>query len=208
MVSELGVVNQQAIPEGDSYSTAAASTKSGFDNMNLPYSDEFLPCEDGKRTILNPAFLEWHRGDQLLLSWIISSLSEVVHSQVVGLDSSYKVWTTIKRIYAAQSRAKVQQLKSAMQNLKKGNESITAYFHKAKGIAHQLAMASKLVDEEDLVMNIIFGLPTHEYGTLKVSLCTRVKPINLVELYSFLLIQESEISKSGNVEDPSAYVAH
>ncbi|KAF3784866.1 hypothetical protein EJ110_NYTH29326 [Nymphaea thermarum] len=108
------MVNQQANPEGDSYNTAAASTKSGFDNMNLPFSglissiipaatslqhflsiklssdnyllwesqfihmlksynmmgyidgsfkcpDEFLPSEDGKRTILNPAFLEWHR---------------------------------------------------------------------------------------------------------------------------------------------------
>uniref|UniRef100_A0A5K1BKM3 Retrotransposon gag domain-containing protein n=1 Tax=Nymphaea colorata TaxID=210225 RepID=A0A5K1BKM3_9MAGN len=170
--------------------------------------DEFLPSEDGKRTILNPAFLEWHRGDQLLLSWIISSLSEVVHSQVVGLDSSYKIWTTIKRIYAAQSRAKVQQLKSVLQNLKKGNESITAYFHKAKGVAHQLAMASKAVDVEDLVMNILSGLPTDKYGTLKVSLRTRVDPINLEKLYSLLLIQESEISKSGNVEDPSAYVAH
>ncbi|KAF3775003.1 hypothetical protein EJ110_NYTH51622 [Nymphaea thermarum] len=69
-------------------------------------------------------------------------------------------------------------------------------------------MASKLVDEEDLVMNIISGLPTDEYGTLKVSLRTRVEPINLEELYSLLLIQESEISKPGNVEDPSAYVAH
>ncbi|KAF3788094.1 hypothetical protein EJ110_NYTH21747 [Nymphaea thermarum] len=157
------MANQQATPEGDSYSTVAASTKSGFDNMNLQFS---------------------------------------------GLDSSYKVCTAIKHIYAAQSRAKVQQLKSAPQNLKKGNESITTYFHKAKGVAHQLAMASKPVDEEDLVMNIIFGLPTDEYGTLKVSLRTRVEPINLKELYSLLLIQESEISKFENVEDPSAYVAH
>ncbi|KAF3784947.1 hypothetical protein EJ110_NYTH24920 [Nymphaea thermarum] len=216
------MTNQPATPEEDSYNTAAASPKSGLDNMNLPFSglissvipaptslqhflsiklssdsyllwesqfipmlksynmmryidetfkcpDEFLPTEDDKRTVLNPAFLEWHRGDQLLLSWIISLLSEIVHSQVVGLDLSYKVWITIKHFYAAQSRAKVQQLKSALQNLEKGNESITAYFHKAKGIAHQLAMASKPVDEEDLVMNILSGLPTDEYGTLKVA---------------------------------------
>ncbi|KAF3788091.1 hypothetical protein EJ110_NYTH21739 [Nymphaea thermarum] len=133
---------------------------------------------------------------------------EVVHSQVVGLDSSYKVWTTIKRIYAAQSRENVQQLKYTLQNLKKGNESKTTYFHKAKGVAHQLAMASKPVDDEDLVMNIPSCLPTDEYGTLKVLLCTRVDPINLEELYSLFLIQESEISKFGNLEDPSAYVAH
>ncbi|KAF3792473.1 hypothetical protein EJ110_NYTH11473 [Nymphaea thermarum] len=121
--------------------------------------------------------------------------------------SSYKAWTTIKRIYAARSRAKVQQLKSALQNLKKGTESIIAYFHKAKGIDHQLAMASKPVDEDDLVMNILFGLP-EDYGTLKVSLRTRVDPINLEELYSLLLIQESEISKPASLEDPSAYIVH
>ncbi|KAF3773096.1 hypothetical protein EJ110_NYTH56177 [Nymphaea thermarum] len=69
-------------------------------------------------------------------------------------------------------------------------------------------MASKPVDEEDLVMNILSGPPTDEYGTLKVSLRTRVNPINLEELYSLLLIQESENSKPGNLEDPSAYVAH
>ncbi|KAF3792836.1 Retrovirus-related Pol polyprotein from transposon TNT 1-94 [Nymphaea thermarum] len=178
----------------------------GYNGGSFKCPNEFLPSEDGKETVLNPAFLEWHRGDQLLLSWIISSLSVVVNSQVIGLDSSYKVWTTIKRIYAAQSIAKVQQLKSALQNLKKRTESITAYFHKAKGIAHQLAMASKPVDEEDLVMNIFSGLPAEEYGTLKTSLRTRVDPINLEELYSLLLIQESEISKPASFEDPSAYI--
>ncbi|KAF3785672.1 hypothetical protein EJ110_NYTH26359 [Nymphaea thermarum] len=180
----------------------------GYIDRSFKCPNQFLPSEDGKWNVLNPAFLEWHRGDQLLLSWIISSLSEVVHNQVVGLDSSYKAWTTIKRIFTAQSRAKVQQLKSALQNLKKGTESITAYFHKAKGIAHQLAMASKPVDEDDLVMNILFGLPTKDYGTLKVSLSTRIDPINMEELYSLLLIQESEISKPASLEDPSAYIVH
>ncbi|KAF3777781.1 hypothetical protein EJ110_NYTH37491 [Nymphaea thermarum] len=156
--------------------------------------------------VLSKAFLTNSKDPRELTWW--SLFDRASHFNFYGLDSSYKVWTAIKRIYAAQSRAKVQQLKSALQNLKKGNESITTYFHKAKGVAHQLVMASKPVDEEDLVMNIISGLPTDEYGTLKVSLRTRVEPINLEELYSLLLIQESEISKSGNVEDPSAYVAY
>ncbi|KAF3784713.1 hypothetical protein EJ110_NYTH21493 [Nymphaea thermarum] len=132
------------------------------------------------------------------------SRSDTMNLPFSGLDSSYKAWTTIKRIYAIQSRAKVQQLKSAQQNLKKRTESITTYFHKAKGIAHQLAMASKPVDEEDLVTNIISSLSIEEYGTLKISLRTRVDPINLEELYSLLLIQESEILKFENFEDPSA----
>ncbi|KAF3786013.1 hypothetical protein EJ110_NYTH26512 [Nymphaea thermarum] len=43
-------------------------------------------------------------------------------------------------------------------------------------------------------MNILSSLPTEEYDTLKIPLCTRVDPINLEELYS-LLLNESEISK-------------
>ncbi|GAV69817.1 UBN2_3 domain-containing protein [Cephalotus follicularis] len=34
--------------------------------------------------VLNPDFLAWYKQDQLLLSWILSSLTESVHAQVVG----------------------------------------------------------------------------------------------------------------------------
>ncbi|KAF3786012.1 hypothetical protein EJ110_NYTH26511 [Nymphaea thermarum] len=71
------MASQPSTPEGNTYSTVAASPISESNTMNLSFSS-----------------------DQLLLSWIISSLSEVVHSQVVGFDTSYKAWTTIKRIYA------------------------------------------------------------------------------------------------------------
>ncbi|KAF9608731.1 hypothetical protein IFM89_010863 [Coptis chinensis] len=37
---------------------------------------------------VNPEFTKWHKQDQVLLGWILSSLSETVLSQVVGISST------------------------------------------------------------------------------------------------------------------------
>lgn len=42
----------------------------------------------------NPAYDYWFRKDQTLLSWIRSSISEEVFTYVVGLKTSFEVFTT------------------------------------------------------------------------------------------------------------------
>lgn len=44
----------------------------------------------------NPAFVAWKRQDQLLLSWLMSSISVEILSLVVNFDSSYKLWTNLE----------------------------------------------------------------------------------------------------------------
>jgi hypothetical protein len=58
-------------------------------------------------------------------------------------------------------------------------------FHKAKVLAHQLALASRPVSDEDLIMSILAGLPASEYGSL---------PVSLDELFGLLLTHEVEIN--------------
>ncbi|OVA06986.1 hypothetical protein BVC80_8437g2 [Macleaya cordata] len=41
--------------------------------------------------IPNPAFEEWESVDQTLLTWIHATLTDPVHSQVLGLHSARKV---------------------------------------------------------------------------------------------------------------------
>ncbi|OVA06304.1 hypothetical protein BVC80_8889g19 [Macleaya cordata] len=65
----------------------------------------------------------------------------------------------------------------------KGTDSILLYFNKAKRIAHQLAQASKPVDDDDLRMFILAGLPL-EYGPFKASLSTRMESISSNDLLS------------------------
>nr|VVW53608.1 unnamed protein product [Nymphaea colorata] len=66
--------------------------------------------------------------------------------------------------------------------LKKGILSKEAYVHKAKMIAHQLATTSKPVDEDDLVLYILNGLPS-EYVAFRTRIETRKEAITLNELH-------------------------
>ncbi|KAF3778723.1 hypothetical protein EJ110_NYTH40256 [Nymphaea thermarum] len=61
------------------------------------------------------------------------------------------------------------------------------YINKAKAIAHQLAIASKPVDKDDLVFQILRGLPS-EYLAFK-------DPVSLNELHGLLLIREDNLKE-------------
>ncbi|KAF3778014.1 hypothetical protein EJ110_NYTH44525 [Nymphaea thermarum] len=77
---------------------------------------------NGGEAEINPDYISWRRKDKLLLDWIISCLSEseTIHSQIVGLGTSYEVWKALKGSYATQSRALIMQLKELLQCMKKG----------------------------------------------------------------------------------------
>ncbi|KAM6590968.1 hypothetical protein CsatA_013573 [Cannabis sativa] len=59
----------------------------------------------------NPAYLQWRRKDQLLLSWLRSSMSETVLASVANYDTSYSVWRALEQKFASQTKARRLQLK-------------------------------------------------------------------------------------------------
>lgn len=103
----------------------------GYEDGTKPCQFEFTKCTTTNETIRNFAYDEWHKMDQLLLSWIFTTLSDEVHISVEGFSTSYKAWTTLKNIYAA------------IQNVKKRSKLVSEYFAKARGVFHQAALASK-----------------------------------------------------------------
>ena len=41
---------------------------------------------------VNPEFLDWEQQDQLLLSWLLSSMSEGILARMVNSENSAQVW--------------------------------------------------------------------------------------------------------------------
>ncbi|KAF3771637.1 hypothetical protein EJ110_NYTH59938 [Nymphaea thermarum] len=179
----------------------------GFIDGSKPCPNQYITSSDGNSQSINLAYVTWMKQDQLLLSSIISSLSETVLAQVLGLKTSYEVWNALKRSYAAHSRSRIMQLKEQLQGLRKGNLTMDDYFYKAKMLAHQLAVASKLVQEDDLIMHILRGLP-REYSAFKTSLTTRADPISLSDLHGLLLTQETQLKEQDLEHDTFAPAAH
>ncbi|KAF3781803.1 hypothetical protein EJ110_NYTH35915 [Nymphaea thermarum] len=100
----------------------------GFTDGSKPCPNQYITSNDGKSQSINPEYVLWMKQDQLLLSSIISSLSETVLAQALGLKTSYEVWNALKRSYAAHSRSRIMQLKEQLQGLRKSNLTMDDYF--------------------------------------------------------------------------------
>ncbi|CAA0810732.1 Unknown protein, partial [Striga hermonthica] len=91
--------------------------------------------------IVNKAYLQWVKQDQLIASWLLSSLSESILTTTVGLNSAKEIWDCLKKSFASHSLAKQMQLKLELQTMKKGNQKIREFFNKIKGTCDMLAAA-------------------------------------------------------------------
>ncbi|KAL4182968.1 hypothetical protein AMTRI_Chr11g152880 [Amborella trichopoda] len=65
-------------------------------DSSLHFPAEVLPAENNEEPKISHAFLNWKRQDQLLFSWIISTLIEGVHAQIMGLTTSQRMSITTK----------------------------------------------------------------------------------------------------------------
>ncbi|KAF8391616.1 hypothetical protein HHK36_023922 [Tetracentron sinense] len=147
--------------------------------------------------------------DQLLLGWLITYLSDEVLPQIIGINTCHEVWQTLETSFAAHSRARILQLRMELQVLKKGSDPISKYFQRAKTLAHQLAAAARPIQDEDLLLYILGGLPS-EYGPFRTSISTRVESISLADLLGFLLTEEFRIAQDAIPSDlgVAANIAH
>uniref|UniRef100_A0A2N9H272 Uncharacterized protein n=1 Tax=Fagus sylvatica TaxID=28930 RepID=A0A2N9H272_FAGSY len=66
---------------------------------------------------LNPEFITWHSQDQMILSTLITSLSETILVYVVKCATSHNVWTTLEHMFTAQSRARSMSIHSQLATL-------------------------------------------------------------------------------------------
>ncbi|KAK6140437.1 hypothetical protein DH2020_025821 [Rehmannia glutinosa] len=140
---------------------------------------------------LNPLFLAWKRQDQLLASWLLSSLSENLLIMMVGMETS-RTNQSIgnERFYT--SFARKMQYKFAVSSIKKGTMPMRDYLNKVKSCCDILASAGQQISEEDQVLQILTGLGS-EYHPLVIAATSRIEPCKLIEVYAMLLSYETRL---------------
>lgn len=78
------------------------------------------------------------------------------------------------------------QLKQQVSTLKKGAQTIFAYFQKAQGFSHLLASVGKPIESSELVSHILAGLGV-EYDPFVTSVITRQDSFSFNDLYGYIL---------------------
>lgn len=71
--------------------------------------------------IYNPTYVAHQRQEQLLSSWLLSSISSTLLPRFVGHDSARGIWQAVDQLFAAQSTTRVMNYKFKLQALKKGS---------------------------------------------------------------------------------------
>ena len=77
--------------------------------------------------IPNPEYETWYKKDQMLHSWILSSLSEEIFPYVIGLSSSYEVWQALSPAFGPVSQNQQLQLHIELQELKKNDLCLSIF---------------------------------------------------------------------------------
>lgn len=155
---------------------------------------QFLSATDEAQGKFNEAFLNWEQQDQLLLSWLLSSMSDSMLVRMVGCEHSFQVWSVLELFFASQTKAKINQLKTQLRNIKKGSLSATEYLLKVKKIVDSLSSVGAPLSESDHIDAILEGLP-EDYNGFIVSLTSRTDPYTVNQVESLLTAQEERIEK-------------
>ncbi|KAL9448326.1 hypothetical protein AB3S75_015743 [Citrus x aurantiifolia] len=143
----------------------------------------------------NPEYQIWKKQDHILLSWLLSSLSEGVLGTVVDCSTSHEVWTTLTNQYGARTRARILYLRTQIQTTKKGSLTIHEYYSRMKTILNTLRAAGNNMNDEDFIMCVLAEVG-YEYDSVVTNINSMPETPSLSEVYSMLLSQETRTEQN------------
>lgn len=86
----------------------------GSDMMSMVDGTTSAPSETvmvDSKTVPNPAYLEWKKKDQILLSWLHTTMRPTVFAQVIGYKTARSTREALDRAYTSQTNARYYQIK-------------------------------------------------------------------------------------------------
>jgi Reverse transcriptase (RNA-dependent DNA polymerase)/gag-polypeptide of LTR copia-type len=146
----------------------------------------------GGSTSINPELESWNQQDQLILSWLFSSISPSLLTQVVRCETSASLWCTLAQIHSSQSMAKILDLKLQLQTAKKGSDPCSQYLQKMQILADRLRSIGSDVSDSDLILYTMQGLSS-DFESFVTALSMRATPPTMYEFSSLLLAHEARI---------------
>ncbi|KAA8546669.1 hypothetical protein F0562_003100 [Nyssa sinensis] len=150
------------------------------------------------RLLLNPEFSHWFDQDQIVLSILMSSLSESILAKVIGVTTSREVWCALEKMYSSHSRARLSTTRRQLSTVTKGGMSISDYFQTVKSLADTLAAIGHPHPDTEIVSYLLGGLDS-SYDPIVTSIQTREDPMELEDIFGHLLTFELRLQQHTQV---------
>ena len=57
--------------------------------------------------LVDPEFTLWTRHDQFLMSWLLSSMTELMLGHVIRCRTAAEIWSTLEKLFNINSKARI-----------------------------------------------------------------------------------------------------
>ncbi|MCH82619.1 retrovirus-related Pol polyprotein from transposon TNT 1-94, partial [Trifolium medium] len=155
----------------------------------------FLNATDHATATLNPAYRKWRQQDQMLLSWLQTTLSSDILARFLGSRTSQDLWGKIVSYFHKQLRAKARTLRVELRSTTLENRTIKEYLLRIRMLIDNLASIGDPVPLSQHMDMILEGLPS-EFNSVISVVESRFESIDMDEVEALLLAHENRLNKS------------
>jgi len=106
--------------------------------------------------------------------------------------SAHDMWIQPKDRFSTVTKARIFQMKSELQNIKKGSEPVSHYLQKIKDARDHLSAIGVSFEDDDIVILALNGLPS-DYNTFRCMIRGRDNTLSLKDFRSQLLAEEATL---------------
>lgn len=86
----------------------------------------------------DPLYLPWVRCNNLVLTWIIYSVSNEIASNIRYVNTAKEAWDKLKVRYAEPDNVRIFQIQQELSHLMQGQLTVSEYFTKLSGLLEEL----------------------------------------------------------------------
>lgn len=86
----------------------------------------------------DPDFFAWTRCNNMVLSWIINSVSKEIAASVISVDSAEIMWNDLRDRFSQQNGPRIFQIQKAISAMSQEDKSVSGYFTALKGLWDEL----------------------------------------------------------------------
>ncbi|XP_068305127.1 uncharacterized protein [Pyrus communis] len=170
-------------------------------------SESGIVSGDSSFQIEDDAYIVWKMHDRALMQLITATLSLAAISCAIGSSSAYDLWNRLKEQFSIVLRTSIFQMKSNLQTIKKGLDSVFKNLQRIKEALDYLSAIGVYFANEDIVILALNGLPL-EYNTFRCVIQGRESVISLKDFRSQLLVEELIVESNVSSQFLSAMAAN
>ncbi|CAJ2662267.1 unnamed protein product [Trifolium pratense] len=155
---------------------------------------QFVDDDARRAGIVNPEYTVWRNRDQLLFSWLQSTLSGEILSRMIGCVHAYELWDRLFKYFHKQTRVRACRLRVELRAHTLESSSVKDYLLRIRQTVDELTSIGDVIPIAHHIDVILEGLPS-DFAPVVSVIESRFDLLDLDEVEVLLLAHELRLNK-------------